>query len=138
MSTRILIVALFLFLSYEGISQETYRIFGEIHSPTRNGIIYIYLIDYECFNIPSYGIDTVVIDVNSDKANYTFTSVNKGVYGIRCFQDLNGNMKLDKGLFGPTEPWALTWKGKKRFPPKFEDISFELRTNKRVDLILNK
>ena len=62
----------------------------------------------------------------------------KGFYALRCFQDLNGNARLDIGLFGPNEPWALIWNGKKRFPPKFEDISFALEGDLRIDLTLEK
>jgi uncharacterized protein (DUF2141 family) len=76
--------------------------------------------------------------VSSKKIAYEFLSVLGGTYGIRCFQDLNGNGKLDKGLFGPSEPWALSWTVKKRFPPRFNDISFDLHEDKKLNLKLSK
>jgi len=50
-----------------------------------------------------------------------------GKYAISVFQDMNGNGKLDKGLFGiPTEPFAFSNNFHPRLrAPKWEDCEFE-------------
>jgi len=53
--------------------------------------------------------------------------------GSRCFQDLNRNQKLDRGMFGPKEPYGLSWKDDKCFPFDFDDVSFTVNKN----LIIN-
>jgi len=49
-------------------------------------------------------------------------------YGIRCFQDVNSNKKLDTGFFGiPKEPFGFSNNPKLRFgPPKWKDIRFRV------------
>ncbi|MCK7514820.1 MAG: DUF2141 domain-containing protein [Desulfobacterales bacterium] len=55
-----------------------------------------------------------------------------GRYGVRCFLDLNGNGRLDKGPFGPTEPWGMSWNGARRAGfPKFGDIAFRVDRDTR-------
>ena len=45
-----------------------------------------------------------------------------GSYAIAIYQDVNGNGKLDKGMFGiPSEPFAFS----NNFRPKFGGPSFE-------------
>lgn len=52
----------------------------------------------------------------------TFDAVPYGDYAIAIFQDVNGNGKLDTGLFGiPSEPFAFS----NDFRPKFRGPSFE-------------
>ncbi len=94
------------------------------------------LIDKEQFNVSGSGVDTISVEVKYSNVSYQFKDLDPGIYAIRCFQDMNGNQKLDKGLFGPKEPWALTWNKEKRFPPRFEDISFDLREDLTIDLKL--
>jgi uncharacterized protein (DUF2141 family) len=117
---------------------NSFRISGTLNLRNTNGTIHITVVDQEHFDIPQSGLDTLVLQVNSKRIRYEFSNIPKGTYGIRCFQDLNGNGKLDKGLFGPSEPWALSWRDDKRFPPRFKDISFDLHMDKEVNLTLKK
>ena len=118
--------------------QQRYSITGEIQLTEKIGTVYLFLIDSAYLKKPGSGLDTIIVEVTYERIAYEFTGISKGVYGMRCFQDLNGNRKLDKGLLGPEEPWALTWNGEKRFPPRFEDISFQLSGDVRMDLTLKK
>ena len=73
---------------------------------------------------------------------YHFQNVKQGMYGIRCFQDLNNNNKLDRALFGPSEPWGLSWLSwneNKTFNwPSFNDFSFDVTTDiKNIDVKFN-
>lgn len=63
-----------------------------------------------------------------------------GIYGVAVFQDLNGNEKLDKNLFGaPTEPFGFSNNPVIRFSaPKFAEFKFEFDGNpKEIRVKLN-
>jgi uncharacterized protein (DUF2141 family) len=113
---------------------ETFSINGSC-SVYEEGTLYIFLVDEEQFKVPLTGVKEIVVEVsdvksNGKKINYRFKKVPKGKYGIRCFLDTNGNKKLDKGMFGPSEPWGMSWKKEKPSGyPKFNDISFTVATN---------
>jgi len=134
------ISVVFLLCSYSSVfgQQEQLSISGEILTKEKGGTIYIYLIDEAHFDVPGTGVEIISIEVNSGSMHYKFRDLASGVFALRCFQDINGNKKLDRGLFGPKEPWALTWKNEKRFPPRFEDISFDLNKDLTIDLKLEK
>ncbi len=117
---------------------NSYHISGALELPIKKGPVFIYLVDRGHFNIPNSGLDTIKIEVTSTILQYEFSGVPQGTYAIRCVQDLNGNNILDKGLFGPSEPWALSWNRKKRFPPKFGDISFTLTSDITINMKLEK
>ena len=141
MSVRLIGVSLvFLFSSCAPVAgqQEQLSISGTVSTEEKGGTIYIYLIDEEHFDLPGTGVDMISIEVTAGRVHYEFRNLNSGVFALRCFQDRNGNKKLDRGLFGPKEPWALTWRKKKRFPPRFEDISFDLNTDLTLDLKLEQ
>ena len=99
------------------------------------GNIYIYLVDEVSSKTPLTGIKVIVIknkgnNRNSQNVSFQFENVEEGIYGIRCYQDVNGNEKLDKGLFGPKEPWWLSWQEEKHsIFPKFKDIAFKVDSN---------
>jgi penicillin V acylase-like amidase (Ntn superfamily)/uncharacterized protein (DUF2141 family) len=70
-----------------------------------------------------------MLTVNSNIVYSEAYAVKKGTYAIACFHDINGNKKLDGGMFGiPKEPYAFyrNKKGLFGLPPKYEDIKFDL------------
>ena len=109
----VLIFCLFTFLSNLAFSQtDSLKIAGEIHFK-KPGNIFILLVDEETFKIPLTGVKKQILKIteknlNAKKVSYKFEGIKPGIYGIRCFQDVNGNKKLDKGMFGPKEPWGMT------------------------------
>ena len=107
--------------------------------------IHIFLVDEETSKKPFIGIDKLIImpnkkDISNGYTSYQFTNVKKGIYGIRCFQDMNDNQQLDKGLFGPSEPWGLSWNENKTSKwPSFDNFCFELSNDTNtIDIKLNK
>ena len=93
--------------------------------------------------MPFKGLRELVIKIGPDevqkkKVPFKFEGLQQGTYGVRCFQDVNGNGKLDKGLFGPSEPWGMSWQREKLSRwPKFEHIAFEVRSNiKNIQIAL--
>ncbi len=70
------------------------------------------------------------------KASFAFKDIPGGIYGIRVFQDVDGNKNLNIGLFGPTEPWGMYRPSRPQFRgPTFEEIAFEVRRDV-VDVVI--
>jgi uncharacterized protein (DUF2141 family) len=96
---------------------------------TGRGLLHVFLVDERSFSVPMSGIQAVTtkLDVSGPKTRwvaFAFT-VPRGTYGIRCFLDVNGNGGLDRGLFGPMEPWGMSWRVRRPAGfPRFVDISF--------------
>ena len=119
----------------------TYNIQGKVNFKGE-GTVYIFLTNKETFNKEGQGIKRIVKKLSSEELSngyfsFSFENISKGEYGIKCFIDENGNGKLDKGLFGPIEPWGMSWKDKKPFgPPKFYQMSFKLDKNIKLNLMV--
>lgn len=81
-------------------------------------------------------IQSKIISVSGQKANYTFTDIKPGIYAVSVYQDVNNNAKLDANFMHiPKEPVGISNNAKPKFgPPKFEDAKFELKPNKRIIL----
>jgi uncharacterized protein (DUF2141 family) len=94
----------------------------------QEGTIYIYLVDEEQFKTPHTGLEYHKIDVRleneeSIRVDFSFSQP-AGEYGLLCFLDTNNNGHLDSGLFGPTEPWAMSNLSKRRSIPHFRGYLF--------------
>ena len=135
MLKQILIFTL-LFTAAANIAATADSIEGKVLLNTaETGSLHILLTDKKTFSKPLAGIKELVIRVSSRETEagsieFSFTDLTPGTYGIRCFLDTDGNGELNRGLFGPAEPWGMTVKAESlRGIPKFEQISFELRGN---------
>ena len=113
-------------------------VYGKVSVPEIKGYVYIYLVDKESFNTPFSGVDTIICKVDKETMTFRFNNVLSGEYTIRCFQDLNGNKKLDKRFFMPAEPWGFSWKNEKTFPFNFRDVSFFVKKDFNIELQLIK
>lgn len=108
---------------------------GEIITTLQNkGQIIVFLVDGTTFKTPLTGLDTAIANPIDRKVYFTFNPCKKGTYGIRCFHDVNSNGILDKGMFGPTEPYGFSWKSDRKFPFDFSDISFFADSNKYITI----
>ena len=75
--------------------------------------------------------------VLSDTLLYTFPDVEPGEYIIAAYQDINGDNKLNKGLFGPTEPYRIWKPNYGVFGPEFSKCKFTVIKNiLDADLVL--
>lgn len=105
------------------------------------GVLYMFLVDERSFPIPMSGIQTVTIPLDASgtetrRVGFAFT-VPQGTYGIRCFLDANGNGGLDRGLFGPMEPWGMSWRVRRPAGfPRFADILFAVAGDVRCPLMI--
>ena len=134
---RLLFIGVILYLSiaHSLCNDRTFSIKGTC-IVNGNGTLYLFLVDKEQFKIPLTGIQELVIEVNltsqkKTSLSFEFSTVPKGQYGIRCFLDKNNNRILDKGAFGPKEPWGMSWQGDsyKGGFPKFKDIAFTVESH---------
>lgn len=137
---KIMIIIIYCVI-FTGVVANTecyFDISGKIYNKN-NEPIHIFLVDEETSKIPLSGIQTLIItpddiDLSRGYILFRFNKIKSGVYGIRCFQDMNANNKLDKGLFGPIEPWGFSWNEKKNLKwPKFKSYCFWL--DKKIDKI---
>ncbi|HOE17943.1 MAG TPA: DUF2141 domain-containing protein [Syntrophorhabdaceae bacterium] len=127
-----LIVILFVVCSVDVSGQQAiFTVSGEISFPG-TGDLYVQLITKEEFDSDrdaGFGIIVAVgpEDVKKGRALFAFTGVPGGRYGIRCFQDVSGTGKMEKGMFGPKEPWGTYRPARPAFrAPRFDEISFEV------------
>ena len=130
---RSIILILFLILTQTVFAQDSYTIAGLITCECEEcGTLYIFLVNEESFGIPLTGLQEKNIQVTGISRSYSFsfTDVPPGIYGIRCFIDTNKNHKLDSGLFGPSEPWGMSFQ-KERFwgIPGFNDVAFTVNSD---------
>jgi len=137
------IIAIFI---QKSLPAQEYSISGTIKNIKKEtgdteSTLYVYLLTEETFEKPYTGIKEIKLQVNrgESRRSYTIKNVKKGTYGLRCFQDMNDNGKLDRFLILPTEPWCLSWRNdSKRVPPKFEDIAFKVKGDTQIDLNLDQ
>jgi uncharacterized protein (DUF2141 family) len=112
-------------------AENSFKITGQVLI-NEEGVLYIYLVDEEQFPIPFTGIKELAVPISRVHLDdgtipFEFQDIPTGRYGIRVFIDTNDNGKLDRGLFGPREPWGMSWQVGKAFRiPNFEDIAFQL------------
>ncbi len=137
-SSKTLLILLLAFAFQARAQNNAANITGTLYNIERSGKVYIFLVDEKSFKTPQSGIDTLILNTGYETLNFMFVNVQKGVYGIRCFQDINGNEILDKRIFGPAEPWGFSWKRKKKYPFGFSDIAFEVNSNKKIEIYLEK
>lgn len=133
---RIMLLCFCLLFAANLSAQIKYSVSGTIVLSEAKGDVYLAIADEETNNIPMEGIKKIVLKSAGKELTFNFTDIPKGTYTLKCFQDINGNGKLDKGMFGPKEPWFLSWNGKKRFPPRWDDINFELDKDKIFNIKL--
>ncbi|MBU0661663.1 DUF2141 domain-containing protein [Patescibacteria group bacterium] len=115
------------------------EIAGTIVIGTRRAPVLVYLIQAQHLSTPGTGLclQKILPESGQNLVYFHFSGLASDRYAIRVFQDTNGNEVLDSGLFGPLEPWALSWQTKtRRMPPRFEDISFRLDTDVNLQLSL--
>lgn len=119
-------------LQIPGLAQEKmFNLKGEISFP-KKGAIYIQLVtkeEFESNKDPQFQsiIEVGPEDLKMRKISFSFRNVPEGTYGIKCFQDLNGNKTLDRGDFGPVEPWGMYRPSRPAFrAPTFEEIAFKV------------
>jgi uncharacterized protein (DUF2141 family) len=132
MKTTILLVALFLTgfdLEEKGVLKislsnikETGKIYAAVYSEGDN------------FPDPKFLVKKTMGEVLNGKCELHFEGLPFGTYAIAVYQDVNGNGKLDKGMFGiPEEPFAFSNNFRPRFGgPSFDKCAFDFKENNQT------
>lgn len=125
--------------------EDSYEISGDIYLPDNYKLssedeIHLFLLTEKTFKRPYTGIKKIkraVTDGDGEKVHFVIRGVEEGVYALRCYLDENNNDELDTFLMIPTEPWCLSWKeGQRKVPPRFKNISFEVKKDISKNLYL--
>ena len=108
---------------------RTYTISGVIHFE-KEGNLYLALVTEEEFKQGKVGRFSQIIVLTSEasrekKVGFEFNGVPAGTYGLECFQDVNGNGKMDFFLMIPLEPWGMYRPARPLMrAPRFSEIAF--------------
>ncbi len=136
---HVILISCLLLLPASTLAQKAgFTIEGEIEF-TKTGNIFAKLVNKYQFTTdgnkkknPKRGIFIKIgeKELKAKKVSFIFEKVPKGTFGIEVFQDVNGNQKLDFGMFGAKEPWGMYRSSRPGFrAPKFEEIAFEVKQN---------
>jgi hypothetical protein len=125
--------------------KDSYEISGNIYLPDNYRLsskneIHLFLLTEKTFKKPYTGIKKIkraVTGGDEEKVHFVIRDIEEGVYALRCYLDENNNGELDTFLMIPTEPWCLSWKeGQRKVPPRFKNISFEVKEDISKNLYL--
>jgi uncharacterized protein (DUF2141 family) len=105
------------------------------------GPLRVDVVDKNHFGDPDRPLRRIEIAVGGNDVSIpipiAFDNLEEGSYGVRAFIDRNGDGRLNRGPFGPTEPWALSWvNGRKRGIPRFQDIAYTVESG-MTDIKMN-
>ncbi len=68
-----------------------------------------------------------ISEVDKGQTSVSFTNIPKGTYAVMCFQDTNGNLKMDfDQYFIPIEAYGVSNNPTLYGPPQFEQVAFEV------------
>ena len=103
------------------------------------GKVKIGIYDSKGFPVVGKELNGIILKVTGTSITHVFKNIPVSKYAIAVFQDENSNGKLDTDLFGaPTEPYGFSKNEYGMFgPPDFEDVSFYVKENKSISLIIN-
>lgn len=103
---------------------------------SRVGKLYVGLANNEdTFTNASWKTATVDVPATGE-ITIVFDGLPAGQYGVRLFQDLNGNKELDMGGIIPSEPFGFSKITMLLGPPDFSDAAFELTGDMRVKVLM--
>ncbi len=97
------------------------------HIQASAGNVYVSLFDEAGWrsNQPLHALS---LHAGEESLHARFEDLAPGMYGLRIYQDINGNGELDRGAMGlPKEPYGFSNDAEVRFgPPGWRDVSFEV------------
>ncbi len=120
------LLTILIFLTSSILAEQKNSISGAVTYKGK-GTLKIILVDKASFGKNGAGLKVIsqIIQKSSGQCKFQFDDIPSGEYGIKCYFDKNGNGKLDRGAFGPKEPWGMSFKGKRPMGrPRFSQIAF--------------
>jgi uncharacterized protein (DUF2141 family) len=108
-----------------------------VHDEAVNGVLKVTLFssEEEFLRKP---LAVCASDVIDGTGNCQFDDIVDGEYAVSAYLDINGNDKLDTGLFGvPEEPIGASNDAPARFgPPSYDDARFDL-VEEGIELLIH-
>ena len=101
------------------------------------GTIQIALYDEAGFG-PGKAVHDATLPVTGDTVTWTLQGVAPGAYGVKLFQDVDSNGKMNTNPFGlPIEPYAFSNNAKGSFgPPGFAAAAFTVGAGETLQTII--
>ncbi len=113
-------------------AEEGFKVAGQM-TFKKTGNLYMRLATKEEFEEDKESQFRMIIEIGEEEQNaktalFAFENIPAGRYAIMVFQDVNGNGELDRGTFGPKEPWGNYRAKRPKFRgPKFKEMAFEVK-----------
>ena len=117
-------------------TEQTFRLeikFENIQKTDKPIYVALYQSEKDFNNKEAYKKYTVM---PSQKTSLDIQDLPEGTYAVLCFQDLNGNHRLDFNNYIPDEPWGLSNNITRMGPPTWEDAKFELKQDLQLEIEL--
>lgn len=135
----ILLLGAFTSSTYQAINQEEFRLILEIDNirHTEGQVMQIAIDKKSNFLKNGTPFRYAMVEVKNKKLSETFV-LPEGEYAVSVYQDVNGNGKMDKNLFGaPSEPYGFSRNYKPAFrAPKFDEVKINLNADRKINISL--
>jgi uncharacterized protein (DUF2141 family) len=135
MKTRIVFATLMVFISFAFSVEENGKLKITLTNIKKSGKIRaaVYRREDE-FPGDKTIFKYLATEASNGKCELDFESIPFGSYAVAVYQDVNGNGKLDKGMFGiPEEPFAFSNNFRPRFGgPSFDKCKFDFKENNQM------
>jgi uncharacterized protein (DUF2141 family) len=135
MKTKVMVFASLLVLASSFRNEETGSLKVALSNVKKTGKIYVAVYrEGEEFPSDNTIVKKLIIESPNTNSQCQFEGVPFGSYAVAVYQDVNGNGKLDKGMFGiPEEPFAFSNNFRPRFGgPSFEKCKFDFKENNQA------
>ena len=129
--SHLIFIVICLFITSNTLfSTTSYEVSGEIIGLTGKHKVYIGLFRKEKWlKKPFKGIVLTPEKVKNGRVKYILDAP-KGEYAITVYEDVDGNGKLTRGMFGPKEPYGFYRNYSPSFgPPDFDDCHFRVEND---------
>lgn len=118
-------------------AQLQIKISGLVQVPSK---VYVALYDSAEDFLTEQRFRSYVLEVHGNDLQWFVKDLPDGRYAVSVYQDLNGNARLDRGIFRqPTEPFGFS-KAKHPFfkAPDFQECVFEMEGDHSISIQLKR
>lgn len=132
METKSILIILAVLISFAFSKEEKGALKIRLSNIKKSGKIHVAVYrDGEDFPNEKFLMRRLTSEASNGKCELEFDEIPFGQYAVAIYQDVNGNGKLDKGMFGiPDEPFAFSNNFRPKFGgPSFEKCKFDFKEN---------
>jgi len=135
---KLFVISLISLLSFNTVAQNNYNVTVTVAEADNNaGKMFIALYNSETGFLNKRYKGTVS-KIENKTCTVAFKAIPEGTYAVSIFHDENDNGKMDTNFFGiPSEDYGCSNNATGLMgPPKWEDAKFELKSDKKITIIL--